>query len=101
VSIKPWASLQLDFAYAVVTTESASERRDTLNIEVRSTTGQLLSTVQTLDNRDAHQVWYTSSLNLDEFAGQTIQIHFHAHNDGANPTAFFLDAVNLEACEKR
>ena len=101
VSIKPWASLQLDFAYAVVTAESASEQRDTLNVEVRSATGQLLRTVQTFDNRDARQVWYTSSLNLDEFAGQTIQLHFRAHNDGANLTTFFLDAVNLEACEKR
>jgi hypothetical protein len=60
-----------------------------------------LRTVQTLDNRDAHPFWFTSDFSLDEFAGQAIQLHFHDHNDGANVTAFFVDKVNLEVCERR
>jgi subtilase family serine protease len=102
VSVKPWvSSLHLTFAWAVVTTETVAEQRDTLAVEVRSATGQLLRTVQALDNRDAHPYWYTSDLSLNEFAGQTIQLHFRGRNDGANPTSFFVDKVNLEVCEKR
>ncbi|MBM4456276.1 MAG: hypothetical protein FJ011_00715 [Chloroflexi bacterium] len=101
MSIKPWATVNLSFAWAVVTTETDGRRHDTLTVELRSATGELLSTVQTLDNRDAHPYWYTSSFNLDSFAGQTLQLHFRANNDQSNTTAFFVDQINLEVCEKR
>jgi hypothetical protein len=101
VEIRPSATAHLNFAWAIVTTETAPAQRDTLTVEIRSLTGQLLRTVQTLDNRDAHPFWFTSDFSLDEFAGQAIQLHFHDHNDGANVTAFFVDKVNLEVCERR
>jgi hypothetical protein len=100
VSIKPWASAHLTYGWAVVTAERAAEQRDTLTVEVRSAEGQLLRTIETLGNQDAHPYWYTSSFDLSEFVGQTVQIRFHAHNDGADVTNFFLDEIILEVCER-
>jgi hypothetical protein len=99
VYVKPWANARLNFAWAVVTTETAAAPRDTLAVEIRSGTGQLLRTMETLSNQDAHPYWYTSSFDLNEFVGQTIQLHFHARNDGANVTSFFVDEVSVEVCE--
>jgi hypothetical protein len=94
-------SLHLDYAWAVVTTEPAAEPRDVLTVEVRSATGQLLRRLETLHNTDAHPYWYTSSHDLSDLMGQTLQVHFVARNDGAYFTNFFLDEVHLEACERR
>jgi hypothetical protein len=101
ISIRPGATLHLNFAWAVVTSEGAPERRDTLAVEIRSATGQLLKTAQTLDNRNAQPYWATSDMDLNEFAGQTIQLHFRGRNDSANLTYFFVDKVNLEVCEQQ
>ncbi len=101
VSVRPEATLHLSYAWAVVTIEPGPAARDTLAVEVRTGAGHLLRTVETLDNLDAHASWYTSSFDLSDLAGQTLQLYFHARNDAVNQTNFFLDEIVLEVCEKR
>jgi len=101
VSIRPEARVNLSYARAVVTSEPPTATRDTLAVEMRSGAGQLLRTVETIDNLDAHASWYTSSFDLSDLAGETLQLVFHARNDATNQTHFFLDEIKLEVCEKR
>jgi len=101
VSIRPKATVNLSYARAVVTSEPPTAARDTLAVEVRSGAGHLLRTVEMIDNRDAHASWYTSSVDLSDLAGETLQFVFHARNDAVNQTHFFLDEIKLEVCEKR
>jgi hypothetical protein len=63
--------------------------------------GEPPRTIQILDNRDVHKYWYTTSADISEFAGQTIQLHFHASNYIESEIKFFFDEVSIEVCEQR
>jgi len=89
----------LSYAWAVHEADPRPKRIDTLDVEIYSSTGQLLRQVDTLDNRNEDEKWYTSYADLGEFTGQTIQLRFHAHyREPVHTTHFYLDQIRVEVC---
>lgn len=103
VAIPTGSSAALTFWVNVVTQETTTSTiYDTLAVEIRNTSGTLLSTPLTLSNLNAvssnnSNGTYSQSaaINLSGFAGQTIIIRFHALCDSSLPTSFRIDDVSL------
>ncbi len=69
---------------------------DTLTVQVRNSSGTVLSTLATFSNLN-HNTGYTQqTFNLASFAGQTIQIFFLGKEDASLQTSFVLDDVSLK-----
>jgi hypothetical protein len=100
VAVAQEMSVTLTYAWAVTTTKLI-EPSETCTVEIRSAVGEPPRTIQILDNRDVHKYWYTTSADISEFAGQTIQLHFHASNYIESEIKFFFDEVSIEVCEQR
>jgi hypothetical protein len=77
---------------------TTSTQFDVLFIEVRSTTGALLSTLGTFSNLNkgtAGVYVARGPFNLASFAGQTVRIQFRATTDFSLPTTFRIDDVSV------
>ena len=74
---------------------------DFLYVQARDTSGAVLATLQTLDNRNAGPAWVKSTVDLKAYPalfGKTIRLAFHETNDVSGPTSFYIDDVALEVC---
>ena len=104
VAIPAGSSAALTFWVNVVTQETTTTTvYDTLAVEIHNTSGTLLSTPLTLSNLNAVSSNNTNgtyfkpaSINLSAYAGQTINLTFHAHCDTSLPTVFRIDDVSLQ-----
>ncbi|HYP40390.1 MAG TPA: choice-of-anchor J domain-containing protein, partial [Chloroflexia bacterium] len=84
----------------VTTQESGSTPYDYLYVEVRSSTGALLGTLQTVSNATTPKNgWTQSSFNVLAYKGQTVRFQFRATTDSTLPTSFFVDDVSLNTCQ--
>jgi hypothetical protein len=89
----------------IVTQETTTSTvYDTLAVEVHNSSGTLLATPLTLSNLNATSdsntngtYFQPASINLASYAGQSIQIKFHASNDTTLPTTFRIDDISLKA----
>ena len=71
---------------------------DTLTVSIRDTGGGTLATLRTWSNLDASAGWVPFAEFLPQnFAGQTIRVHFRAMNDFSDVTTFSLDTLSLDA----
>jgi hypothetical protein len=73
---------------------------DSLEIELRTTTGVLLESLGAFGNQDAEAVcdWEEFSLAAGAaHAGEPLLLALRARNDAAGPTAFHLDTLRLDA----
>ena len=90
----------LSFWLNITTNEAAGAAVfDRLFIEVRSTTGTLLSTLTTFSNQNSGTAGVyvlRGPFNLSSFAGQTVRIQFRGTNDITLPTIFRVDDVSLQ-----
>jgi hypothetical protein len=97
------ATVSLTFWANVVSQETSTTRAfDFLHVEVHSSTGALLSTPLTLDNRDrakdgntAGTYFQPAAVDLSGFRGQTIQLVFDATDDFELVTTFRVDDVSI------
>src|SRR5262249_9659066 len=64
----------LSFFLRIETEETANQVFDTLKVQIRNPSGQLLSTALTLSNRDASSQYLARTVDLVSFRGQTIRI---------------------------
>jgi Zn-dependent metalloprotease len=96
----PSGCSNLSFWLNISTSEAAGDPVfDRLFIEVRSTTGTLLSTVTTFSNQNSGTAGVyvlRGPFNLSAFAGQTVRIQFRGTNDITLPTSFRIDDVSLQ-----
>lgn len=96
----PSGCTNLSFWLNITTNEAAGAAVfDRLFIEVRSTTGTLLSTVTTFSNQNSGTAGVyvlRGPFNLSAFAGQTVRIQFRGTNDITLPTVFRVDDVSLQ-----
>jgi len=103
VAIPAGSSAMLSFWVNIVTQENTTTTAfDTMAVEIHNSGGTLLATPLTLSNLNATSSNNTNgtyfkpaSINLAAFAGQTIQIVFHATCDFTLPTTFRIDDVSL------
>jgi hypothetical protein len=99
------SSASLTFWANVVSQETSTTRAfDLLHVEIHNSSGSLLSTPLTLDNRDRSKDGNTdgtyfqpAAVDLSAFRGQTIQLVFRAIVDFELPTTFRVDDVSLLA----
>lgn len=83
--------------YVYVTTQETSHSYDYLRIQVRNTSGGVLSTAATYTDGSTTGSWLHGTANLAAYAGQTVQIALVSTNDSSLPTNFYVDDVSLQA----
>jgi len=71
---------------------------DFIYIRLRDLSGNLVATLDTLNNQSARDTWQTAMFDLLPYAGQSLRLSFEADNDFSNPTSFFVDDVSLWIC---
>lgn len=81
--------------WTYITTKETSHSYDYLRVQVRSTAGTVLSTVQTLSDGSPTGSWVKSTYDLSAYKGQTVQINFAATTDSSNTSNFFVDDVSV------
>jgi hypothetical protein len=81
----------------VTTSESGPTPYDYLYVEVRSTSGALLSTLATYTNANASTAgnYSQKSFSLAGWRAQTVRLQFRATTDFSLPTSFRIDDVSL------
>jgi len=68
---------------------------DTLKVQIRNTSGTVLSTLQTFSNLNKATGFSQKSYNLLSFAGQTVQIFLVGVEDSSLQTSFVVDDFTL------
>ena len=69
---------------------------DILAVLISDSGGEVV--IETLTNNSPRGAWHQSTFDLSGYAGQTVGVIFHAETDGADPTSFYLDDVEVEVC---
>lgn len=87
-------SATLKYFWFMSTTET-SHSFDFMRVQVLSSTGSVLATLQTISDGSTANSWQSASFDISSFKGQTVQIAFTATNGTVNPTNFFVDDVAL------
>ncbi len=72
---------------------------DKLAVQVRNSSGTVLSTLATFSNLNHNTGYSQKSFNLLSFKGQTIQIFFSGVEDSTLQTSFVVDDVNLNVTQ--
>jgi M6 family metalloprotease-like protein len=97
ITIPAGGARALRFWLNVTTQEtSITGTYDRLYVEILDTTGTLLKTLGTFNNRDAtfNGDYIERSFSLADFAGQTVVLQFRATTDVSNTTWFRIDDVS-------
>ncbi len=72
---------------------------DTLQVQVRNSSGTVLQTLATFSNLDHITGYQQHTFNLASFAGQTIQVIFVGQEDSSLQTSFVLDDISLKVTQ--
>ncbi len=87
----------LSFWFYVYTAEtSATVAYDTLNIQIRSASGTVLSTLATYSNLSPKFPYAQSTFDITIFKGQTIQVYLVGTEDQGLQTSFIIDDFALD-----
>jgi hypothetical protein len=78
---------------------STTTAYDTLTVQVRNSSGTVLSTLATYSNLNAAAGYQQRSFDLSSFKGQTVQIFFKGAEDFELQTSFVLDDVSLKVTQ--
>ena len=90
-------SITLNFWWQIQSQES-NRFQDSLTVVLTDSQGKALQTLDTLSSRDMSNQWQQHTFALTKFVGQTVQIQFVARTDGEAATDFFIDDVEVVAC---
>ena len=98
VSIPTTATGTLSFWLNVTSSETGTTAYDNLYVEVRNTSGTLLSTLATYSNvnKGTAGVYTQKSFNLAAYKGQTVRIQFRSTTDSSVTTTFRVDDAVLQ-----
>jgi len=81
--------------YVSSTTQETRHAFDFLNVELRAPGGKLLQTIERLSDGSPTETWRRSSFDLRSYAGQTVELVFHASCGKIRPTTFFIDDIEI------
>jgi hypothetical protein len=96
----PVVSVRLIYYWHMTTDEfSTYSDYDHFYARIRNTGGGTLRELEHLTNRSTEGAWVSSSFDVTEFKGQTVQVYFGATTDSSLPTSFYVDDVAIYACE--
>jgi hypothetical protein len=86
----------LSFWLHIDTAETSTTRAfDTMTVQVRNSSGTVLSTLATFSNLNAASGYQQHSFDLSSFKGQTVQIFMQGAEDFTLQTSFVVDDVTL------
>lgn len=86
----------LTFFLNLTTSETTTTAvRDTLTLQVQTTSGTVLGTLATWSNLDTTLGWVQQSVDLTAYAGQTVRIFVEGNENASIPTNFQLDDFAL------
>ena len=89
-------SATLSFWLHINTAEtSKTSMFDTMTVQVRDTSGNVLQTLDTFSNLNAATGYQQHSYNLNAYIGKTVQIFFKGVEDFELQTSFVLDDASL------
>ncbi|WP_257460262.1 M4 family metallopeptidase [Archangium lipolyticum] len=91
----------LSFWMKLETDEPGPEVRDTLVLQVRDTSGEVLETLATWSNLDATLGYVQRSFDLSAYAGQTIRVYLEGNEDEQDATGFLIDDFSLRVIDSR
>jgi hypothetical protein len=83
--------------YWYMSTQETRHAYDYLYIRIRTSSGSILVTLQTLSDGSTANSWNQASFNVSSYKGQVVQVAFVATNGAKNPTDFYVDDVALNA----
>jgi kumamolisin len=93
------SSAQLSFWLHIDTAEtSGTTAYDTLQVQVRNSSGTVLGTLATYSNLNAASGYTQKTFDLSAYKGQTIQIYLLGQEDAMLQTSFVVDdfALNVQ-----
>jgi hypothetical protein len=90
-------SLDVTFWWQIQSQESG-KYYDNLTVLLVDPQGKTLQNLATLSSRDMSNQWQQRTLDISNFAGQTVQLQFVARTDAEAATDFFLDDIEIVAC---
>ena len=79
----------------MTSSESTTTAYDYMYVRVYNTSGTLLATLRSRSNTAARNAWYSDTLSLAAYAGQSIRVRFSATTDSSVTTSFFVDDVSI------
>lgn len=90
--------VNLSFYLKISSAEGTTEPYDHLYIQLRDTSNNLITTLQTFSNVDknTYQNYQQLNYNLLSYSGQTVRIYFYATTDATLTTSFFIDDTLLD-----
>ncbi len=91
-------SISLHFWWQIFT-EEAGGGYDGLSVQVLDSAGNPLKMLFSVGDINAVDNWQQASLDLSEFAGQTVQLKFQGQSDSSLTSDFFVDDVEVTACD--
>ncbi|CAN5580690.1 hypothetical protein BH20ACI4_BH20ACI4_01610 [soil metagenome] len=88
----------LTFWLNVTSSETTTTQYDKLFVEVRNTSGTLLTTLATYSNlnKGTAGVYSQKSLSLAAYKGQTVRVQFRSTTDSSLATTFRVDSASLK-----
>lgn len=92
------SSLNLSLWWQVGSEDQNSDF-DGLSVLITDAAGKTLKSLLTLGGDNVTGNWQQSTLSLNDFAGQTVQLKFWAQTDETLVTDFYLDDVAVTACD--
>ena len=90
-------SIDITFWWQIQSQENG-KYADTLSVLLVDASGKTLQNLLTFSSRDMSNRWQQRSLDITKFAGQTVQLQFVARTDAEAATDFFIDDVEMIAC---
>jgi pseudomonalisin len=92
-------SATLTFWLHIDTAETSTTlKNDTLNVQIRNSSGVVLATLATYSNLDKNTGYAQKSFNLNAYIGQTIQVYLVGVENSSLQTSFVVDdfALNVQ-----
>jgi len=91
-------SATLTFYLHIDTAETDPAAYDTLNVQIRNSSGTVLATLGTYSNLDANTGYVQKSFNVLTWKGQTVQVYLVGTEDVSYATSFVVDdfAMNVQ-----
>ncbi len=90
--------ITLRFWWQLQSQERSSSGGDRLSVIAANTQGMPLQSLAELRGRDAVSDWQLITVDITKLAGQTIQLQFLASTDDDQITDFFIDDIEIVAC---
>jgi hypothetical protein len=88
-------TVSLNFYLHISTAEQQLQQFDTLEVQIRSASGQLLKTLKTYSNLQATPGFSLQTFDLSPYKGSTIRVELVAREDNGSMTSFVVDDFSL------